>query len=177
MSRAAPSSLCCWRREGHAAWVCSSERSLSSLWVAWILHAIFTGGRGGSARRAPQPAGSRHFVFHFLCCLFENTAAQFCCILAAVEADAPKTGQRRFKAIRRCQNTSRCCLKDLKEEKRECHSIAARPSMFRLMETKPDVSKLLQCDANTHLTFLLWRSEHLDFAPHTPFKLHKTAVM
>lgn len=109
VSRAAPTSLCCLAkgREGHVAWVCSSERSLSTVWVAWILHAIFTGGRGGSEGRAPQPAGSElfffFFFFYFLRCLFENTAALFCCILAAAEADGLKRG---FKAIGCCQNTS-----------------------------------------------------------------------
>jgi len=59
-SRPAPTSLSCLAkgREGHAAWVCNrSERSLSSLGVAWILHAIFTRGRGESERRC-QPGQS-----------------------------------------------------------------------------------------------------------------------
>ncbi|XP_044069902.1 uncharacterized protein LOC122884273 isoform X2 [Siniperca chuatsi] len=111
VSQTAPTSLGCLAkgREGHVAWVCSSERSLSTLWVAWILHAIFTGGRGGSERRAPQPVGSAHF----LRCLFENTAAQFCCILAAAQADGLKTGHGGFKAIRRCRNTPTRCSGDL----------------------------------------------------------------
>lgn len=59
------------------------------------------GWESASERRAP----GHSIFFHFLRCLFENTAAQFGRMLAATRDDALKTGHGGFKATRCCQNT------------------------------------------------------------------------
>lgn len=65
------------RRQGK---VTSPGCAAASALVVWILHAIFGGGRGGIERaRKKESAGSELFFYFLLRCLFENTAAQFCC--------------------------------------------------------------------------------------------------
>lgn len=130
-SRAAPTSPCCWRRAGHVAWVCSSERSLSSLWVAWVLHAIFTGGRGGSELRVTA------LLFFFSICvvclkILQHSFAAVCLRLKPMPLMRSHGG---LDADRRCQNTSdpnaprpRAEFKRIKNRKPQ--RVATTPSMF-----------------------------------------------
>lgn len=99
VSRAAPTSTGCLAKgtEGHVA-AASAPSARSGL-----PRFCTRSSPGGGVRAAPRLPGSE-LLFFFLRCLFENTAEQFCCVLAAVQVDALKKAHWEFKAIGRCQN-------------------------------------------------------------------------
>lgn len=95
------------RREGHAAGVCcSGERCLGALWVARFLHAIFTGGRGGSQRAPVTGAPPCFGVFFRISCVVVHLEIVWrrlaACAAQAVCGDL-NVGPRRVQG--HCQNT------------------------------------------------------------------------
>lgn len=133
--------------------MCSSERSLSSLWVAWILHAIFTGGRGGSQRASG--AGSQLFFcfFYFLRCLFENTAAeQFAAFFEGPALKKQATDGSRPKSIDRRSI-------DFTDAQFEQKTEAGVLKLLLMEQNTSDVSKLL----HTHSSRSSVRNNTLSF--------------